>query len=62
MRVRPGFADLDGWAELRVAAVLRAAPSVVELGPVVAAVDDRGWSVVIHHRLDEDQPVVGRSS
>jgi hypothetical protein len=53
---------LCSWLELRVAAVLRPAGPVVQLGPVVAAVDDRGGGVVgIHGCIDEDHRVVRRA-
>jgi hypothetical protein len=40
---------LCGWLELHVLAMLRAARPIVELGPGVAATDDRGGSVVGFH-------------
>ena len=40
-----GSTVLCGWPELQVVAALRAARPVVEVGPLVAAADDRGGSV-----------------
>src|SRR5262245_56393744 len=48
--------------ELHVLAMLRTARSVVELCPLIAAVDDRSKNVVrIHDRFDENQRVVRRA-
>src|SRR5215467_1279038 len=53
--------ELRSWPEL-VIAVLRTAGPVVEIAPLVAAVQDRGESVVtVHDGFDEDQRVVRRA-
>src|SRR5262245_43367315 len=45
-----------------IVAALRTAGPVVEIGPLVAAVHDRGESVVtVHDGFDEDQRVVRRA-
>ena len=48
--------------ELQVGAVLRAAGPIVEIRPLVAAVHDRGESVVpVHDGFDENQRIVRRA-
>src|SRR6516165_3473766 len=57
----PSARILCGRPELVVTA-LRAAWSVVEVRPLVAAVHDRGESIVpVHDGFDEDQPIVRRA-